>query len=51
MITIVDVHEIRVFEYDTQNFVLTISLNIEVYEFGMNFDADLGKAPPVNTYR
>jgi len=34
-----NVHEIRVFECDTQNFVLTISLDIEPAEFGMNFDA------------
>ena len=39
MIMIANVHEIRVFEYDTQDFVLTIYLDIEPLEFGMNFDA------------
>jgi len=33
------VHEIRVFECDTQNFALTISLDVEPDEFGMNIDA------------
>ena len=32
------VHEIRVFECDTQNFALTISLNVEPAESGTNFD-------------
>jgi hypothetical protein len=35
---IASVHEITVLEYDTQDFVLTISLDIEPSEFGMNFD-------------
>ena len=35
---IANVHEIRVFECDTQDFVLTISLDIEPAESGMNFD-------------
>jgi hypothetical protein len=39
MIMIANVHEIRVFECDTQDFVLTILLDIEPLEFGMNFDA------------
>jgi hypothetical protein len=36
---IANVHEIRVFECDMQKFVLTISLDVEPAEFGMNFDA------------
>ena len=33
------VHEIVVFECDTWNFALTISLDVEPEEFGMNIDA------------
>jgi hypothetical protein len=36
---IATVYEIRVFECDMQKFVLTISLDVEPAEFGMNFDA------------
>jgi hypothetical protein len=36
---IANVHEIRVFECDMQKFVLTISLDVEMMEFGMNLDA------------
>jgi len=35
---IATVHEIRVFECDMQKFVLTILLDVEPVEFGMNFD-------------
>jgi len=36
---ITNVHEIRMFECDMQKFILTISLDVELVEFGMNFDA------------
>jgi len=39
MVMIANVHVIRVFESDTQDFILTIWLDIEPLEFGMNFDA------------
>ena len=40
---ITNVHEMRVLECDTQDFVLTISLDIEPSESGMNFDEGKGK--------
>ncbi len=33
-----NIHEIRVLEYNAQDFFLTISQDIEPSEFGMNFD-------------
>jgi hypothetical protein len=38
MVMAVNVHEIRGFERDTQDFDLTTQLDIEPLEFGMNFD-------------
>jgi len=36
---IANVDKIKVFECDMQKFVLTVSLDVEIAEFGMNFDA------------
>ena len=36
---IANAHEVKVFECDMQKFILTISLDVEPAEFGMNLDA------------